>query len=198
MKRSLRELSIDVAIHRGIFKNTQITLFPCFILIPKQEVVVIVKGERIHPSSLRCPSGHPSSKVTFSVKTVFRPKPPLQPISHMFGYLLKRFISIVLSGSWPWTGIHLLCETSCPKSNSLRKQTRKRRYAQVNEINTSRRPTRRASTAKTSSHCNSDIKPASRDILEVLTLKNQKYLKTVITFHLKNASTFSLPYQSNY
>jgi len=32
MKRSRRELSIDVVIHQGIFKNNEITLFPCFAL----------------------------------------------------------------------------------------------------------------------------------------------------------------------
>jgi len=30
MKRSRRELSIDIVIHRVIFKNNQIALFPCF------------------------------------------------------------------------------------------------------------------------------------------------------------------------
>jgi len=34
MKRSRRELSIDVIIHKGIFNNNQITLFPCFAFIP--------------------------------------------------------------------------------------------------------------------------------------------------------------------
>ena len=32
MERSRRELSIDMVIHRGIFKNNQITLFPSFTL----------------------------------------------------------------------------------------------------------------------------------------------------------------------
>ena len=35
MKRSRRELSIDMAIYMGIFKNNQITLFPCFSFTPK-------------------------------------------------------------------------------------------------------------------------------------------------------------------
>jgi len=35
MKRSCRELPIDIIIHRGIFKNKQITLFPCFTVIHK-------------------------------------------------------------------------------------------------------------------------------------------------------------------
>jgi len=34
MKRSRQELSIDVVIRRGIFKNNQITLFTCFTFIP--------------------------------------------------------------------------------------------------------------------------------------------------------------------
>ena len=34
MKRSRRELSIDILIHRGIFKNNQITLF-LGIILPK-------------------------------------------------------------------------------------------------------------------------------------------------------------------
>jgi len=38
MKRSLRELSIDVVIHMGIFKNNLITLFSCFTFIPEIEV----------------------------------------------------------------------------------------------------------------------------------------------------------------
>ena len=123
MKRSLRELSIDVAIHRGIFKNTQITLFPCFILIPKQKVVVIVKGERIHPSSLRCPSGHPSSKATFSVKTVFRPKPPLQPISHMFGDI---YWSVLLVLSWAEDGHEQgsTCFAKLPVRNPIRSENK--------------------------------------------------------------------------
>jgi len=28
------ELSIDIVIHRGIFKNNQITLFLCFTFVP--------------------------------------------------------------------------------------------------------------------------------------------------------------------
>jgi len=35
MKRSRRELFIDMVIRKGIFKNNQITLFPCFTFIPK-------------------------------------------------------------------------------------------------------------------------------------------------------------------
>ena len=41
MKRSRRELSIDIVIHKGIFKifkNNQITLFSCFTVIPKTGV----------------------------------------------------------------------------------------------------------------------------------------------------------------
>jgi len=38
MKRSRRELFIDVAIHRGIFKNNLITFFPCFTFIHKAGV----------------------------------------------------------------------------------------------------------------------------------------------------------------
>jgi len=33
MKRSRGELSIDMVIHMGIFKNNQITLFPCLPFI---------------------------------------------------------------------------------------------------------------------------------------------------------------------
>jgi len=36
MERSHRELSIDTGIHRRIFKNNQITLFPCFA-VPKKK-----------------------------------------------------------------------------------------------------------------------------------------------------------------
>jgi len=35
MKRSRRELSIDMIIHRVIFENTQITLFSCFTFTHK-------------------------------------------------------------------------------------------------------------------------------------------------------------------
>ena len=35
MKRSRRELSVNVVIHRFIFKNNQITPFPCLTFIPK-------------------------------------------------------------------------------------------------------------------------------------------------------------------
>jgi len=35
MKRSRREFSVDMAVHRDIFKNNQITLFPCFASVPK-------------------------------------------------------------------------------------------------------------------------------------------------------------------
>ena len=35
MKRARRELSIDTFIHTRPFKNNQITLFPCFTVIPK-------------------------------------------------------------------------------------------------------------------------------------------------------------------
>ena len=35
MERSGQELFIDMVIHRGIFKNNQITSFPCFTFIPK-------------------------------------------------------------------------------------------------------------------------------------------------------------------
>ena len=36
MKRFRRELSFDLAVfHEGIFKNNQITLFPCFTFMPK-------------------------------------------------------------------------------------------------------------------------------------------------------------------
>ena len=35
MKRSRRELSIDMVIDRFISKNNQITVFPCFTFIPK-------------------------------------------------------------------------------------------------------------------------------------------------------------------
>jgi len=38
MKRSHRELSIDIVIHRGIFKHNQITLFPRFTIILKPGV----------------------------------------------------------------------------------------------------------------------------------------------------------------
>jgi len=37
-KRSRRELSIDIVVHRGAFKNNQITLFSCFTLIPETGV----------------------------------------------------------------------------------------------------------------------------------------------------------------
>jgi len=42
MKRSRRELSIDMVIHKGIFKNNQITLFSCFTFIPKIVLVFTV------------------------------------------------------------------------------------------------------------------------------------------------------------
>ena len=35
MKKYRRELSIDMIIDRGIFKNNQISLSPCFPFIPK-------------------------------------------------------------------------------------------------------------------------------------------------------------------
>jgi len=35
MKRSRRELSIDMVIHEGIFENNLLTLFPCFTFIPQ-------------------------------------------------------------------------------------------------------------------------------------------------------------------
>jgi len=38
IKRSRRELSIDMVIHRGIFKINQITLFPCFTFMPDKGV----------------------------------------------------------------------------------------------------------------------------------------------------------------
>jgi len=38
MKRSRRELSIDMVIHRNIFKNNQVKLSPCFTFIPKTGV----------------------------------------------------------------------------------------------------------------------------------------------------------------
>jgi len=38
MKRSRRELSIDMVVHRDIFENNQITLFRCFTVIPKSGV----------------------------------------------------------------------------------------------------------------------------------------------------------------
>ena len=38
MKRSRRELSIDIVIHWGVFKTNKITLFPCFTCIPKPGV----------------------------------------------------------------------------------------------------------------------------------------------------------------
>jgi len=38
MKRSRRELSINMVINRFIFKNNQITLITCFTFIPKTGV----------------------------------------------------------------------------------------------------------------------------------------------------------------
>jgi len=38
MNGSRRELSIDIIIHWGIFKNNPISLFPCFTFIPKTGV----------------------------------------------------------------------------------------------------------------------------------------------------------------
>jgi len=35
MKRSRRELAIDMTVHKGILKFNQITLFPCSTFIPK-------------------------------------------------------------------------------------------------------------------------------------------------------------------
>ena len=43
MKRSRRELSIDMVIPTDIFKNNQITLFPCFTSTPKTGLVFTVK-----------------------------------------------------------------------------------------------------------------------------------------------------------
>jgi len=40
MKRSRRELSIDMVIVRGIFKNNQITHYSCFIFKPKTQAFV--------------------------------------------------------------------------------------------------------------------------------------------------------------
>jgi len=47
MKMSRRELSIDMVIHRGIFKNNQITFFPCFTFIPKAGLVFTVQGKSV-------------------------------------------------------------------------------------------------------------------------------------------------------
>jgi len=40
MKRSRRELSIDAVVHKGILKNNQIPLGPCFTLHLKQKLVL--------------------------------------------------------------------------------------------------------------------------------------------------------------
>jgi len=42
MKRSRRELSIDMVIHMAIFKSNQIKLFAYFTPIPKTGVVITV------------------------------------------------------------------------------------------------------------------------------------------------------------
>jgi len=46
MKRSRRELSIDVVVHRCILKHNQITLFPSFTLIPKTGVSFYCEGSK--------------------------------------------------------------------------------------------------------------------------------------------------------
>jgi len=38
LKRSRRELSINMVIDRFIFKNSQITVFSCFTFIPKTDM----------------------------------------------------------------------------------------------------------------------------------------------------------------
>jgi len=60
MKRSGRELSIDVVIHMGIFKNSQIRLLPCFASIPTTEVSFHRIAEI--PSYLSSSRGYSKSK----------------------------------------------------------------------------------------------------------------------------------------
>jgi len=64
MKTSRRDISIDMVIHRGIFKNNQITLFPCFTFVPKTGV------------SFYCDEvitdGYPADVVNFSALTTKR------------------------------------------------------------------------------------------------------------------------------
>jgi len=38
MESSQRDLFIDMVVDRFIFKNNQITVYPCFIFIPKTEL----------------------------------------------------------------------------------------------------------------------------------------------------------------
>jgi len=51
MKGSRRELSVDIVIHRGIFKNNHITLFLCFTFISRTRVSfhckIVAKGTNV-------------------------------------------------------------------------------------------------------------------------------------------------------
>jgi len=63
MKRSRRELSIDMVIHSGIFKNDQITLSPCFIFtsmfhLYSVYLVFTVKTERFFVKWFRIVNPH--------------------------------------------------------------------------------------------------------------------------------------------
>ena len=61
MRRSLRELSIDMVINQGIFKNTQITFFPSFTFIPKTDMGLPKTG-----ISFYCESNAPGSLTLMS------------------------------------------------------------------------------------------------------------------------------------
>jgi len=43
MQRSRRELSVDMVVHRGIFKNNHITLFLFFTFMPKKGLLVFLQ-----------------------------------------------------------------------------------------------------------------------------------------------------------
>jgi len=53
MNKSRRELSTDMVIRRGIFKDIQITIFPCFNLRPKSGVKLSLTVRRFR----ECESG---------------------------------------------------------------------------------------------------------------------------------------------
>jgi len=74
MKRSRRELSIDIVTYRDIIRNDEITLIPSFTFIPKTEVrfyCVLQRFSRIQPS---CP---PEFKKKRRKKIVSHCKPRL-------------------------------------------------------------------------------------------------------------------------
>ena len=96
MRRSLRELSIDMVINKCFFKNTQITFFPSFTFIPKADM-------RLHKTgiSFYCESNAPESLTLMSsviseLKEYVPPKILVFTASwmrseHLCGELVRRF-----------------------------------------------------------------------------------------------------------